>query len=282
MTVVSAMRSIVISINTEGLVFSLKKGSAQCDIVAPSETIDLIYEEIDLALKGESTDKEVTSNLRRIQDQFKRQDYDYKFLLKEPRGTFIVVHKRIIESNRISIKRSKKPYSYRVKVLSGFLNQIGGKIPNYHFDYGHGQKKIISCTQDQALSINQYLYHTIDVLAVCKEWTDPDRQTEYTHKLILEAEDARLLQLFLINYNRQDDLVDRLTVLHDFMDEQLTKSKDPQKVLKLLLQGFNDRNLHLSEIKTLLVISKPFAQNQSIRDARAEMLETYTLIKNQQ
>jgi len=98
--------------------------------------------------------------------------------------------------------------------------------------------------------------------------SDNDRQ--------LSPEQQRSFESYLKKYNKEENLVDKLSMTYQFVDEVFEHSKDnAHQVLKELLTTFNDKNFHLSELKTLLVISKPFKEHETIKDARAALLETY-------
>lgn len=274
--VVSSLKSIAAGIGqVDNLVFTIREGSALCAVEAPDETITAIYNELDQALKGESEDKEFTGHLRRIQEQVCRSNFKYRFVYKRPSGQDINIHPRLLDSSRIAVKRSRKNPTYRVRILVGFLNQIGGKVPNYHFDYGHGETKKISCTEDEAKVINKFLYQTVNALVICKEPGNPEKPTDYVHKMILNQSQADGLRGFLFDYNREPDLINKLSLIHEFVDRIFSASNPDFDLLKILLIGFNDRNLHLSELKTLLVISKPVADALAIKDVRTSLLETY-------
>ncbi|MCJ8163803.1 hypothetical protein MKJ04_03050 [Pontibacter sp. E15-1] len=273
---VSALKTIAVSIvHDERLNFSISEGSAQCELEASEEVLASIYKELDNAIKGNSTDKQVAGNLRSIQDQIKRESYKYRFLYKRNQQPPINLQVRLAESKRISLKRSKNKYNYKLKVIRGFLNQIGGNKPNYHFDYGSGQSITIECTIEQAIEVNRYLYKEIESLVLCKEWSIEDKKDEYFHKAIVSPNIARSLKLYLDLYYKEQDIISKLTRTYDFVDKMFAESEEGKLTVLYLLLGFNDLKFHLSEIKTALVISKPFRNDNLMENARRSLLETY-------
>lgn len=81
---------------------------------------------------------------------------------------------------------------------------------------------------------------------------------------------------YLKKYNKEENLADKLSMTYQFVDEIFEHSNgNAHETLKKLLITFNDKNFHLSELKTLLVISKPFKEHETIKDARAALLATY-------
>lgn len=276
MTVMSSLKGIVLSVAKENeLVFSIIEGSAACAVEAPHSVIDLIYDEIDIAVRGESDSEDITSNLRSIQDEIKKEGFDYRFLYKKNTNNVINIHTPLKNATRISLKRKKLPYLHKLKIVSGFLNQIGGKDPNYHFYIGD-ERVTIACTINDARVVNQYLYQNVQSLLRCKEWEDSKKKDEYTHIAIVEDEILNNFKSYLSNYNKEEVLVDKLSITYKFVDEIFEHlNGNAHEVLKKLLIGFNDKNFHLSEIKTLLVISKPFKEHETIKEVRAALLETY-------
>jgi hypothetical protein len=271
--VLSNLQSLVKDVvGTENLTFAIKDGSAAAAAMAPN--INLVYHKIDEAVRGESDDKEFTKSLRKIQEQIKNEKLKYQFNYYSTSGDYNI-HERLYNSNRISVKRSKYQYFYKVEILGGFLNEIGGKIPNYHFDYGDGEKVTINCSEYDAKSVKDFLYEPIQVLVTRKK-NNTDNNVEYEHKAILKSEEeASLLRTYLNNYNEESNLISKLTLTHRFIDHLFSKNKDGHHFLKLLLKSFNDEHFHLSELKTLLVISKPFKNHDSLKNERQSLLSTY-------
>ena len=84
------------------------------------------------------------------------------------------------------------------------------------------------------------------------------------------------LESYLKKYNKEESLVDKLSMTYQFADAIFEHSNgNTHDILKELLLTFNDKKFHLSELKTLLVISKPFKEHETIKEARAALLATY-------
>ena len=81
---------------------------------------------------------------------------------------------------------------------------------------------------------------------------------------------------FLEKYNTETDIVQKLTLMYDFIDNSFEKSAEDTKVIiNQLLVIFNDPTRHLSELKTALLISKPFKEDPIIKENRMKLLKTY-------
>ncbi len=276
MKVMSSLKSIADTVeNKEDLNFSITEGSAVCAIEAPEPIIQSVFDDMDRAIKGESRDKVFTSHLRIIQEQIKNEEFKYNFSYYKGKKK-IEIHPRLIKSNRIALKRKDRlEHNYKLLIIRGFLNQIGGKEPNYHFDYGHGEKITIACSMEDAFIVNKYLYKNITSLVVCKEWKNDKKRREYTHKIILEDLLVEELKSYIESYNKESDLVSKLSITHDFIDKMFSTTNFGKEAIKFLLIAYNDINFHLSELKTLLVISKPFKEDKIIKEYREALLATY-------
>jgi hypothetical protein len=278
MEVVQSLRSIAeASIEKQELSFSISEGSARCAVEAPIRPMNLMYNKMDQAIQGKSKDKEVTRHLRNIQSHVKKENYNYVFNYSDSEKKNVVeLCPILIKSKKIAIKRRpRKQYSFKLKVITGYLNQIGGRNPNYHFNFGLKESITIDCSMKEAMVIKRFLYQDVDSLLLCKEWFKSDKKNEYFHKLILDKDISAQFTAFINKYNEIDELVDKLDLIHDFVDESFTNSKFGHKILENLMIAFNDANFHLSEIKTLLVISKPFINHSEIKGVRLKMLDTY-------
>lgn len=275
MSVMSSLKALAVYVaDGKELSFSISEGSALCVLNAPDELMDSIYSEMETAVSGESDDKEITNYLRSIQDQVTRENFSYRFLYKKPNAPVINLHTTLRESRKITVKRRRKQYTYKLKIISGFLNQIGGNIPNYHFDYGGGKKITIGCSVKQAKKVKQFLYQDVYTLVMCKEWYDEEKKDEYTHKSILEEDLVNDFRRFIISYNKEEDLLKKLSLIYEFTDRMFTEGKGRQALHNLLL-AFNDKHLHLSELKTVLLIAKSFTESAEIQESRNALKITY-------
>lgn len=274
--VVASLRDIAEAVvGKDHLSFVIQSGSAVCFMEAPTEQLTSIYHEMDLAIRGDSINKEVTDNLRLIQQQLKREGLGYEFQYHQGLEA-IRLHTRIRSARRIGLKRRIAAKNLKIGLIGGTIKQIGGDHPNYHLDCGGGDKKTIACTVEDAVIVNQFLYGTVNALIWIKTFPQEGKKDEYTHRSLIEADQVSAMREFMERYDAYGDILEALSYIHTFMDEQLKNLQHGLSILHLLLLAFNDQRFHLSEIKTILVISKPFAAKPLIEQARADLLETYS------
>ena len=272
LSVTNSLKNISESVSDE-LTFTIKNGSAYACANASKDIIGNIYFKIDEAIKGESTDEIVTSNLRNIQKEIQNSVFKYQFFYGNE-----ILDTRIKAAKKIAKKRTKQLFENKLEIISGYFNQIGGNDPNYHFDYGNGVRLTIDCTINETEELKEYLYKTISSLVVKKTFEDEQTKPIFEHKSIIEDEFVYPFKEFLRNYNSINDLVDKLEIIYDFVNN----SEKKEKYIELLLRAFKSPVFDISEIKTVLVISKSFQEkNENIRKNRAELLKVYDSLLKQ-
>lgn len=275
-TVLSSLKSMTKSMTKDDdLTFRIRKGSAICEAIAPS--MDDLIEEVELAINGQSDNKEITTHLRTIQDELKKDNYGYTFFYQGTDSS-LNLHEKLKRSKRIRAKSKTNIATYKVECLSGKLNAIGGVNPNYHLDFSLGESLIINCSEEEAKVINLNLYNPLSVLVVCKEYENENKKDERQHKIIVEEKYADLLRDYLrLYYDKSKSFVEQLTVTYDFVYDLFDKEdrEESLKILKYLLCVFNFKHFHLSEIKTLLVLSKSYKNHFFIKDEVHSLFETY-------
>lgn len=272
LSVVNSLKNISESVSDQ-LTFTIKQGSAYASVNGVKKDIGDVFYRIDEALKGESTNEIVTSNLRTIQKEIQKSVFKYQFYYGDE-----ILDTRIRTAKKIAKKRIKQLFENKIEIISGFFNQIGGNDPNYHFDYGNGNKLTIDCTINETEELKKYLYKTISSLVIKKTYDDDQIKPLFEHKSIIEDELVYPLKEFLSNYYKTEDLITRLESIYDFINN----SEKKEKYIELFLKAFKSNTSNVSEIKTILVISKSFQEkNENIRKNRAELLNVYESLLTQ-
>lgn len=274
--VISALKSLAESVVSKNLIrFAIQEGSASCKIEAEPLVLDEIYAALDSAIQGECRNSEVTSNLRKIQDEVKRSGFAYGFQYRKADAVFDI-EKRLVAARRISLKRAGRDlFHYEFKIVGGIVNQIGGINPNYHIDLGNGLLQTIECSKADAISVNQFLYKNVNAITLSKIWENPEKRANLVHKAVVDPKFVSEFSAYFDKYNSETDLVTKLGFTHDFVDELFENSGLAHLALATLLQTFNDKALHLSELKTMLVASKPLKAHPIIQKSRIALLATY-------
>lgn len=262
LTVTNSLKNIAETVSTD-ITFTIKKGSAYTAVNGNSVDIRAIYDKIDEAIDGESDDEIVTSNLRSIQKEIQNQVFNYQFIYANKS-----IDNKIRSAKKIQKKRSKNLYKNELTILSGYFNSIGGNDPNYHFDYGAGQRTIVDCTIPEAIELKNYLYQTISCLVQKKFVINDNENTSYLHCSILKNEQVRPFRDFIKQLNETNNLLERLDYMYDFVDSSQSKIDDMFVLLKSYKYFFEDIN----EYKTLLILSRNFTENSDLKKLRESLL----------
>ncbi|WP_271855693.1 hypothetical protein [Patiriisocius marinus] len=265
LSVTNSLKNIAESISQE-ITFTIKKGSAYTAVNGSSFEIGNIYNTIDEAISGESIDDNITSNLRNIQKELQNEVFKYQFKYAD-----INLDERIRSAKKITKKRTRGTYQTELTVLSGFFNSIGGNDPNYHFDYGAGQKTIIDCTIKDVDELKDYLYKTISCLVIKKFQLEDTEKITYYHCSILQDNQVKYFREFSNRLNKANDLFERLELIYDFTDNSNSLIEDLSILLKSYHLFFSDIN----ELKTLLIITKSLKDNPKIKNYRKSLLENF-------
>lgn len=87
---------------------------------------------------------------------------------------------------------------------------------------------------------------------------------------------------FIQKYNAEDNLFLKLEMIHESVQNLMAKNPALGfDFLTLLLVFFSIGQRHSSELKTLLVISKPFEDHPLMKNARQELLNVYNKKHNE-
>lgn len=262
LTVTKCLKNIAESVSTD-ITFTIKKGSAYTSVNGNKNDIRLIFDKIDEAIEGESEDEIITSNLRLIQKEIQNHVFNYQFLYSNNK-----IDNKIRFAKKIQKKRSKNLYKNEITILSGYFNSIGGNDPNYHFDYGAGQRTIVDCTIPEAIELKNYLYQTISCLVQKKYIDGENENTSFFHCSVLKNEQVRPFRDFIARLNETSELLDRIDLIYDLLDSSSSRIDDLIVLLKSYKYLFDD----LNEFKTLLILSKNFTSNDCLKKLRDNLL----------
>ena len=272
LSVVNSLKNISENLLSDEATFSIKKGSALFAVNSSPDNIGHFYNMMDEAISGNSTDGTMTENMRKIQKELQNPLFTYNFFYKD-----INIAPRIKEAKKITKKRIYKRLSYKLEILTGFFNQIGGNDPNYHFDQGDGKRITIDCTIEDADELKYSLYNSISTLVISTTDRNLEDKTTYEHCTILKQDQISHFKKFINLYNTTNDIVDRLDHIYDFVDNSTNNEED----ILLLLKIFNNKIFDINEIKTVLIVSKNIkGENDCIKKRRDKLLSLFDYLLN--
>ncbi len=278
LNVLGALREIVEAIHPQNdFNFVISEGSVSGALEADQSPMSGIVRAIDQGIKSESDNVTIVNNLRIIHNELKPDHRRFRFSHRTVDSSLTDFGEKVRSVERIRKKRGpNKRYSSYVGVATGYLNQIGGTNPEYHFNKGLENHVKISCTTDELKEIQDSVgvYENVSSLVVHSESSQTsESNTPLVHKAILESNSVGPIKHFLESYNAENELVTKLKMMYRRAVD--SDREEWRMILKYLLVGFDHSNFHQSEMKTLLVLSKTFKEDPSIGPLRSNLLESY-------
>lgn len=272
---VEALKQLVShSVGQDHVRFNILEGSAACEADFTTDTqFDIFRSDIAQAISGESEDEVIIRSLNTLGKEIKSDQTTYYCNILQ--GEAILINLAEELRSRPRLTRSRDNYSLKPRIVSGTLQNVGGASPNYHIAYSTSDHVTIDCkSQDEALTVNPYLYQYVSVLTIERTWTRAGRNHDYFHVGLLDENIRPIIHQFITRYNNESDLVTKLGFMYDLVDEAFTADLG-HRVVKYLLKLFKNKTYHQSEIKTVLVISKGMKEHPELSTDREELLALY-------
>ena len=85
------------------------------------------------------------------------------------------------------------------------------------------------------------------------------------------------VECFINSYNKESDFLEQLQMFYDIRNEWIKKESVDYMLprFKILIEHFINKESHASELKTLLILSRPFKDNVIMKETRIKLLEKY-------
>ena len=85
------------------------------------------------------------------------------------------------------------------------------------------------------------------------------------------------VECFINSYNKESDFLEQLRMFYDIRNEWIKKESVDYMLprFKILIEHFINKESHASELKTLLILSRPFKDNVIMKETRIKLLEKY-------
>lgn len=260
-----SMKDIISNTPGAGLAkIQVVKGSATVMTVASAEVIEHFQNDFNNVLDKKETNPDIVAPWRLLQNLFKANGltYEASFYKKAEK---ISVEKKIKKAKEFRAKSIPKPANYLIEFLKGKLIEVGGTNPNIHLQY----LKPIKCTEFQAIAVNKFLYQDIELLVRKRSVSGNE---EYTFCEFFINDDQKLYFKNLLNLLATKSLDDFLFDLHF----EIKKLLDEQQlgIVAKLIRLFDHSSTDVNIIKTILVITKSFAEETAIKEVRAKLYHT--------
>lgn len=270
--ILSSLKKMAEYLNEENTTIEFSEGSIMSSLVCSSQPLDNFIFDCGKIIKGRKSDNvELAKIIRELQTDLKINDIstDVKYFFGSKQKT-VNLNQLFVESKTAKVSKLKYISETQLHIVSGTLNEIGGSVnTNYHFDYGNNDKIKISCTKSEAMTVNEYLYQYINVLVVRKKFINKLRNPEYKHVALLDRRLYEELNSFLSKYNNEENISSKLKEIYYLVRNSLNFEESYSvMIINILLIAFRSNGFHPSELKTVLIVSKPFEKYPIIAENR--------------
>lgn len=240
------------------------KGSATVVTVASAEIIQNFQEGFQNVLDKKETNANIVAPWRQLQNLFQANGltYEANFYRKAQK---ISVEKQIKKAKEFRARSVKKHANFSIQFLKGKLMEVGGANPNIHLQ----DLRPVRCTELEAIAVNKFLYQDIELLVRRKFTSDNE---EYMFCEFFVNDEQKIYFKNLLHLLETKPLDEFLFDLH-FEIKKLIDVKQFGVVAKVI-RMFDHSSTDVNIIKTILVITKSFADEASIKDARAKLYHT--------
>lgn len=248
----------------------ITSGSAVVAASGTESQIRLIERNFEEVVHNKSKNKELVKKWRAIQTLFLKNGIQYEANLRfgNQSPTSIITYLKQPKPYRTAT--SREPLHINIEFLKGKLIAVGGKKPNIHIEI-QDKRYTISCSETQAKNAQRYLYDEI----LLSTWTRNTRgKNEYEFCDVYG--NPNVYEDFKAYINEFKNGVDDIEVLES-LHYQIRKyliAKDyinAKKFIKL----FNHNSTDINTLKTILIATQSFKENDQIGKERKKMKEIF-------
>ncbi|PRD56748.1 hypothetical protein [Sphingobacterium gobiense] len=240
----------------------IERGSA-CVAIEGTDLNPLISE-YDKILENRSNNYEAVTAFRNIQSLFWENGLTYLSRYRTADFEETNVYDKIYNSKTFRTKSIRRDKNIEVYFLKGYLQEVGGKKPNFHLDI-NGNRVKIECTVEQAQRVKNELYKEVHVSVIKRStakvtysfldyYSDSNIYKEYKDLINSIYESSRLDAVRSVNCNLRNSLVSK----------NYTKARS---LIKLFNNDFTDESI----LKTILILTKSVPNEASIFNLRSSV-----------
>lgn len=259
--ILTALRNITIYENNPELTIGIKSGSACASINGP--TLEIVRENFMKVVRNDSERENVyVNNMQVIQNQMKKPNLEIEVNYFE-NGIQTPVIELFAANFRLKRERKIVENNFNIEFFNAKLMINGGKKPNFHIE-DKQIPYIISCTEEEAIKVNSFLYKDIKISAWGK--MNSKGKMEYTFCDIYNVNERDFYNEFKtffaeINISNGTEPMKKIHYkLKNYYSNQ--EFKESRKFIKLFCNEYADIN----QLMTILIISKAFKFREELND----------------
>ena len=227
-------------------------------------SIQNIINDFDEIIENKSAKRELVHQWKNIQNLLSLNGLGYEINFVSD-SDIRPVYEEIKTAKQFRTKTLRNQTDTYLTFLSGHLRMIGGKNPNFHIVNNRDEKFTVKCNESQAMIVNKFLYSNINISCWCKK-------SEIESFSFCDIyQDISLYENFKV-FIQNIELAEEADALIDIHNQIKTflNNKDFNKLCKFI-NLFNHESVDVNILKTILVITKSFSENEFLQNIREEI-----------
>jgi len=262
----STANILALTLNSDDVEIKIKTGSLVLVAESTDDKIEEIEENFIQILNKKSTNKELVSEWRNIQNLFSQNGLTYEANIIRNNQVNSVLND-IKYSKQFRAKPTKSNYNTSIKFLNGTLLAVGGKSPNIHIESQDKKRLTINCSEKSAKKANKFLYDEIHI-SVWVRKVDEGVKYELCDSYWRDDPYADL-EVFIEEFESAENEIKALKILHYKCREFLDKKDytNFRKFIRLFIHESIDVNI----LKTILIITQPFKEHEKLKEMREDL-----------
>lgn len=247
---------------------SITEGSACIALEAPPEEITEIETEIPVVASNKSTKKDWVEPLRDIQELICKNGLTFTAnIIRDENETPVINYFKQKKIFKVARKKRHKP-EFGIRFFEGKLLENGGQNPNIHIEIG-AETFTVSCTEEQALKVNAFLFKTVRVSA----WEKKRKGQRSSYTFCDAYGTPEVFNDFkpFIEKNLTQEGTEPLNEIHYKLRDLLEAKKFA--VAKKFIRLFCYEKVDMGRLRAILIITKAFKEEPTLKDMLLNVAE---------
>ncbi len=268
--ILSALRNIAVHEGKSDIKIGLVEGSACAVLEGEQETMQVIHRSIMKVVDNDpNRDNFYVDNLQVIKEQINERGFEVKVRYLD-NGNPTSLREAFNAPFRKKRVRTNIENNFNIEFFHGKLQSNGGDNPNFHI-ISDFTKYVISCTEKQAQTVNQFLYKEFRFSAWSK--MGPNNKMIYQYCDIYESNNRDFYNEFKRFFYELKRLEGTAAIkkIHYKLKEFYSNNEfaEARKFIRIFL---ND-TVEVSTLMAILIISKRFKNHPDLQELLGQIEE---------
>ena len=254
-------RIVELTPNHKNIRICVKEGSAVVSIQGTA--VEAVQKQFTQIVERKSSNKELVEEWRNIQTLFTTNGIQYEAAFKVGTSSTSIIDSLTSKKQFRTKRKSRPAVSLNIAFLTGKLIAVGGKNPNIHVDIEDQERIVISCTELGANKAKAFLYKQILISTWCTKTGENNKYElcdSYWENQINMFNEFRE---FVSKLKKATDEIESLKMIH-YKCQEILKEKEYKKYRRFL-RLFNTERHDINVLKTLLIVTRPFSEQDDIK-----------------